>query len=279
MNWDDLRVAIAVHKGGSYAAAAAALGIDETTVARRLSRLERDLGHALFQAVDGARTPTPAGQAVLGKAVRIQTVAGEIADIGEAVEQPSSTLRLATTDSIAVGLLAPNAARLLSAQPGLTLQLLASTENVNFSRWEADLALRLKQPERGDFVVSRIADLGFYFVEPTGQGPLPLLCAYPDELAGAPEAQYLAESRQRADRRLLTKNLIVMRSFIETGTGCGILPSFLCRQFLDNSAFTVSPLPVKRGVWLLLQPHLKHDPLARATVDWVKACFASASSL
>jgi DNA-binding transcriptional LysR family regulator len=63
MNWDDLRIAVAVHQSGSYAGAGSTLKIDETTVARRMARLQRDLGIPLFKAVDGVRRhswrPTP----------------------------------------------------------------------------------------------------------------------------------------------------------------------------------------------------------------------------
>ena len=58
MNWDDLRIIAAVRDEGSYAGASARLRIDETTVGRRLSRIERALGLRLFEAADGVRRPT-----------------------------------------------------------------------------------------------------------------------------------------------------------------------------------------------------------------------------
>src|SRR5262245_56819132 len=65
MNWDDLRILAAVHECGTYAAASKALGLDETTVGRRLSRLEASLGMKLLDAVDGRRRPTRAAQGLL----------------------------------------------------------------------------------------------------------------------------------------------------------------------------------------------------------------------
>ena len=50
--------------------------------------------------------------------------------------------------------------------PGLTLQFLTSSENVKFSRWEADLAIRLRKPDKGDFAISKLADVRLYFIEP-----------------------------------------------------------------------------------------------------------------
>src|SRR5450756_327201 len=66
MNWDDLRIVAAVRDTGTYAGAGAKLRIDETTVGRRLVRIERTLGIRLFEAIDGARKPTRQCEVVLG---------------------------------------------------------------------------------------------------------------------------------------------------------------------------------------------------------------------
>ena len=65
MNWDDLRIIAAVRDEGTYAGASARLRIDETTVGRRLARIQRDLGVPLFEAADGLRRPTRHCEAVL----------------------------------------------------------------------------------------------------------------------------------------------------------------------------------------------------------------------
>src|SRR5216683_1232935 len=66
MNWDDLRIIAAVRDEGTYAGASARLRIDETTVGRRLARIERALGLRLFEAVDGVHKPTRQCDTVLG---------------------------------------------------------------------------------------------------------------------------------------------------------------------------------------------------------------------
>ena len=172
MNWDDLRVALAVHKCGSFSRAGAQLGVDETTVARRLSRLQQDLGFALFEAVDGERRPTTQCKAVLANAEQIARHVDRIADLDKTGEGPVGHCRIAATDSTAAGLLAPKAADFLIKNPGLTLRILTSTENVNFSRWEADLAIRLQKPAKGDFVISKLADMRLMLVEPADEGSI-----------------------------------------------------------------------------------------------------------
>ena len=79
MNWDDLRIIAAIRDEGTYAGASARLRIDETTVARRLARLQRALGFNLFEAVDGSRKPTRRCEDVLA---HVQAMSRHVADIG-----------------------------------------------------------------------------------------------------------------------------------------------------------------------------------------------------
>ncbi|MBA1942011.1 LysR family transcriptional regulator, partial [Escherichia coli] len=73
---------------------------------------------------------------------------------------------IASTNAIAEEVLAPRTGALLRAHPGLTLQFLTSSDNVKFSRWEADLAIRLRKPDKGDFAISKLAEVRLYFFEP-----------------------------------------------------------------------------------------------------------------
>ena len=66
MNWDDLRIVAAIRDEGTFAGASARLRIDETTVGRRLRRIEKTLGVRLFEAADGLRKPTAQCERVLG---------------------------------------------------------------------------------------------------------------------------------------------------------------------------------------------------------------------
>ena len=277
MNWDDLRVALAVHKCGSFSRAGAQLGVDETTVARRLSRLQQDLGFVLFGAVDGERRPTPQCKTVLAQAEQIARHIDQIADLGETGKVPVGQCRVAATDSVAAGLLAPRAAAFLKDNPGLTLRILTSTENVNFSRWEADLAVRLQKPAKGDFVISKLADMKLMFVEPADQhaaGGDGIVCAFPEDLDETPEFRFLASAGLTPLARFVTKNLLVIQPMLRSGLCSGILPEYMCSEFLADGRFKVTSLEQSRDVWLLVQPHLKDDRATRIVIDWVKDCFS-----
>jgi DNA-binding transcriptional LysR family regulator len=275
MNWDDLRVIAAVRDAGSYAGASRRLRIDETTVGRRLQRVERALGAKLFEAVDGMRRPTAQCDVVLS---HVETIAGHVAEI-EKIGMNSAGIagrfRIASTSAVAEEILAPRAAALLAAHPRLALQFLTSSENVKFSRWQADFAVRLRKPDKGDFTISKLGELRLYLFEPAVEiGAEPMICAYPEELGPIPETLVL-KARGLQDRaRLVSNNLRVIRTLIATHHAAGVLPDFISTELLADRRLRATLLPRRRDVWLLVQNHLRRDAAARVVIDWLRGCFA-----
>src|SRR5436305_469897 len=153
MNWDDLRIVAAVRDEGSFAGASARLRIDETTVGRRLARIERALGLRLFEAVDGVRKPTRQCEMVLTHVQAMEAHAAEIGRVGEGLPGPAGRFRIASTNAVAEEILSPRTARFLADHPGLILQFLTSRENVKLSSWQAYLAIRLRMPNTGTFTL------------------------------------------------------------------------------------------------------------------------------
>lgn len=278
MNWDDLRIIAAVRNEGSYARAGAQLRIDETTVARRLARLQRTLGVVLFEAIDGVRRPTVQCEMILA---HVQDIARHVAAIGTVTKSaagPVGRIRIASTNAIAEEVLAPRVGTLLFENPGLTLQFLTSSENVNFSRWKADLAIRLRKPEKGDFFISKLADIALYVIEPENIARLAtrtVVCCYPDDFDFTPEYQYLKAQGLQEHARCVTDNVRIIRSLVLSRQAVGILPEYMCGELLQAPNLRVTQLTKRRSVWLLLQHHLKRNPATRIVVDWLRACFGN----
>lgn len=278
MNWDDLRVIAAVRDEGTYAGASARLRMDETTVARRLARVQRTLGLRLFEAVDGMRKPTQHCEMVLAHVAAMSRHAAEIDKVGETIPGPVGRFRIASTSVVAEEILSPRAGRLLGENPGLTVQFLTSNENVNFSRWEADLAIRLRKPERGDFAISKLSAIVLYFIEPAAAADAaPIVCTYPKDLDLTPEYRFLEASGLRERARCITDNLRIIRNLVRTHRAVGVLPEYLCGDLLADRRLRATPLPRRRDAWLLVQNHLKRDPAARIVIDWIRDCFQDLS--
>jgi len=277
MNWDDIRVIRAVYGELSFAAAARRLGVNPTTVPRRLERLEKTFGFRLFDAVDGVRRPTAECERLVELSEPIARQMEKIESLRHAESEPKERRRIAATDSVSAAILAPALPALLDANPHVNVDLMASTENVDFSRWEADIAIRLKRPESGNFIVSRLADFDFFLCEPDtgnlGTDTPPLVCLYPEELMGSPEAKAMADRGMVQAARCTSKNLLVLKELVLSGRAIAALPDFLLRDLPKQSDIRLTPLPARRSAWLLVQTHLRNDATTRLLTDWLKRLF------
>jgi DNA-binding transcriptional LysR family regulator len=274
MNWDDLRIIAAVRDAGTYAGAGARLRIDETTVGRRLSRIERALNLRLFDSIDGVRRPTRQCETILG---HVQAMARQVADIervGESLPGLSGHFRIASTNAVAEEILAPRAGELLARHQGLMLQFLTSSENVKFSRWQADFAIRLKKPEKGDFTIAKLGEFRLLLIEPASESEAkPFVCAYPEELGGIPESTFLQAKGLQQLARCVADNVRVVKTLLKSHQAIGVLPEYFCNDLLSDRKLRATQLPRRRDVWLLVQNHLKRDPAARVVIDWIRDAF------
>lgn len=276
LNWDDLRVVEALAARGRFAGAASELGVDETTVARRLRRLERTLSVVLFEARDGGWVASAAGRTILDHIADIRRHVGTIEATGRAAGGVGGRIRLAATPLLAQMLLVPRLAGLLAQHPKVQIELLTGTGNVDFARWEADFAIRLMRPERGDFLVSKLSSIPLFMVGPRdpAAAETALLCVFPDSLGALPEMRALRRLGLEGTARLITDDLAVVRSMVRSHTARAILPAYVCRDLRADAGLVFEPMIETREAWLLMQPHLKGSQTASVVADWIRDALA-----
>lgn len=291
INWDDAKVVLAVARGGTFSAAARSLGMDETTIARRLTRLERALGVEVFQAYDGRRVPTARGAGLISQAERLEAEALRLEHLaGAHPEEAVGTVRIAATEMIARHILAPRIGDLLAIHPKVRLRFLTGHENVSFARWETDLAVRLARPERGDLLVRKLADIRFAVVEAksdrTLQGPREVRpwLTYHEDLAHLPEARYVAGKLDGAEPLLRSNDLDALARAVAGGAGVACLPMFVAELASrhDGDGLAVVPeeedLNLSREAWLLMRPDQRDARPVRAVADWIVEVFRRAQA-
>ncbi|WJS86556.1 LysR family transcriptional regulator [Paracoccus sp. TOH] len=274
MNWDDFRIISAICKTGSFARAARLLQIDETTVGRRVARIEAGLEMPLFEPADGMRRPTGGCLAILRPLQEMEAAAARIQRALRQQDYADRVFRISTVAAIAEHWLAPHLPHLLQELPELSLSIDTSDDNVEMSRWEADFALRLGRPKYGTFLMRRIGEIGFSLVRPRDLAPeAEVLAAYPQMLADTPEMLGLLSRFRGRAIRLETANLNLIRAMLDSGRGIGILPDLMVQGLLRRDDVSVTPMPITREVWLLSQPHLRNDELARRLSEWCATLF------
>lgn len=159
LRWDDLRVLLAVLREGSFSAAAIALGIEQSTVSRRIAALEETLAQPLFERHRQGPRPTEIADSLRARLERIEGDVRALVDTVEARDpEVRGRVRLALTESLAVHAVIPRFLSPLRAMhPHLDIDLVTGDAAVDLARREADLALRFFRPTGDDLVVKRVA--------------------------------------------------------------------------------------------------------------------------
>jgi DNA-binding transcriptional LysR family regulator len=157
LDWDLLRVFVEVARFGRLGAAAERLGLDVSTVSRRLDRLEAELALTLFERGRDGVIATAAGERLVPAAEEMARALGELGVALDAVEaEAEGVVRLTAPPGVADVFVAPALARFHALHPKVRVDLDASIGYADLTRGEADLALRTRRPERGDLVVQKL---------------------------------------------------------------------------------------------------------------------------
>src|SRR4051794_21590558 len=163
MDWDDLRFVLAVARTGSALRAARVLGVNQTTVMRRLARIEADLGADLFDSRQSGQMLTSLGQSVAAAAERIEAeVAGLQSAISARQRVVVGSVRFTSSEVFANAVVAPCLRTFRKQYPGITIELITADRLLDLARSEADVALRAgARPEGGGIVAQRLPDAGW----------------------------------------------------------------------------------------------------------------------
>lgn len=280
IDWNDLRYVLAAARGGTLSGAARRLGIDETTVARRIARIEKRLGTSLFERAAGRLRPTEAGETMLAHAERVETEFGVLeAALTGAHRIAAGSVRLTAVPILINHILVPAAAALQAAHPGLQLELIADARNLSLSRRETDMALRLARPARDMAAIARrvgTLDYGVYAradaVGPGGPEGLPWI-GYGDEMADLPQAAWIAAASRGAvaATALKVNDAEPILQAVRAGLGRSLLPCAVAgRDPLLRRLDGPAPA-LRRELWLMIHPDLRALARIRAVVNWIVA--------
>lgn len=137
------------------------MGVGIATVSRRIERLETTIGQPLFARHQSGYRLTEDGAALIERAEKMEAAALVLTSGLPENAAVSGTVRLATAENLASGLILPNLARLKASYPDLTLEIVTDIATVNLHRRDADIALRMVKPNRGNVSLQRLGTLGF----------------------------------------------------------------------------------------------------------------------
>jgi DNA-binding transcriptional LysR family regulator len=281
-SWDDLRVFLAVARAGRVAGAARQLGVEHSTVARRIAGLESAVGAALFYRTAGGYQLTPKGTIVLAGA---ETMERGMLVLGARLREQAGSLagrvRVAMLDEFASHWLAPNLPAFRSRFPELELQLVTGIAPLDLTRGEAELAVRTPRPRQTGLSAVKLARVGtgLYASRAYVAGKrlrvdassrsLDLLVYLPAyaALQNAPWFQpVLASSRAL----LVTNSTHTLLAAARAGAGIAVVPHFLTTSYPELVSVSDDVALAGDFMWLVTHPEFRRDPKVRAVAAWLR---------
>ncbi|WP_321447058.1 LysR family transcriptional regulator [uncultured Cohaesibacter sp.] len=281
MNWDDVRIFLAVARAGQILQAARRLGLNHATVARRLSSLEEALHARLLKRHTTGCSLTPEGESFLLAAERMETeMLAARADIGAADTSVSGVVRIGAPDGFGVAFLAPRLAPLLEQYPDLTVQLVPVPRSFSLDRREADIVITVERPSQGRLVARKLVDysLGFYasldYVERFGR-PRSLddfkhhrLIGFVEDLIYSPSLNYKAEMMRGYQPQFECASALGQTEAVRAGLGIGILHGFMARE--DPKLTEILPeRRIQRAYWAVYHESTRQLRRIKAVSDFV----------
>ncbi|MFG1371688.1 LysR family transcriptional regulator [Xanthobacter oligotrophicus] len=272
MDWDHLRVFLAVARQGQLLAAARRLGLNHATVARRLDALEDALGAPLFDRRPAGCVPTEAGERLLPAAERVEAEMLGIAEgFRDAATDVSGTVRIGAPDGLGNYFLAAELGALAALYPDLVVELVPLPRTFSLSRREADLAIVLDRPTEGRLLVSRLIDytLSVYaaraYLERHGTPETAeelaghVVVTGVEDLAYASALNYSGALEKHGRSRFRCASVMGQMEAVRAGAGIGVLHDFAAGRHLEAQGpdALVQILPgigFRRSYFLLAHP-------------------------
>jgi DNA-binding transcriptional LysR family regulator len=279
--WSDLKVVLAVARARTVRASAQSLHVDQSTVSRRLAALEEALGVRLFERLEGALTPTRAGEIVIEAAEQIETQILSVQErVGDQDAATAGMVRVTTVTTIANHVLVPAMPLLRNRHPALCLELVSDNTNLSITRREADLAVRFARPSRDDgMLCKRIGEIEYsaFYLAGTSTEDLPWL-TYDDSHTDLPQARWIASKNREADRiPLLFNDGEAILYAVRNGLGKSLLPAFMKNRFKELRTVPGYGSVLTREVWLIVHPRIRQLARVQAAMSWITAALSSAS--
>ena len=261
MNWDDLRFVLAVFRGQSYADAARALKVNESTVSRRIHHMERGLNQLLFERSGRTLTATETGLKIVRQAELAETPIMELSDeLGRETHHLTGTVRITAVSLLVNYLLLPGISAFTDKNPGIRLELISDPRDLSLARRETDIALRLARPTADQGAIARRIATFSYAVygatRHTGKD-LPWI-TYNDRMSDLPQARWIdkmvSEGEEVSSVRVNDAEALLQA--IHYGQGRSLLPTVIGESIPSLSSIKgYSGLP-ERELWMIIHPDL-----------------------
>lgn len=279
MRWDDLRFFLEIARTGRLTIAARRLGVEHTTVSRRIQALEAETGMALFNRAPSGYELTEAGNVLLPIARAMEQAYVQSEHIfPHSPDSMEGLVRIGCNEGYGTTILPKHVSGLVAQHPGLAIELLVLPRAIQLPRQEADIVITIDRPARGPYKISRLAEyrLGMFASDTYLDTCRPIrseadLCghrfiSYIDALVPAKNVPTPSALTASVVQPLRSTSILTQRAAAEAGAGIAILPWYLVTS--DSPLRPILPNDVSfvRTYWMASQ--IDVFTLARVRTIW-----------
>lgn len=285
MNWDDIRVFLAIARARSLGGAARALGQTQPTMGRRLRAFEERLGLALFQRGTEGFLLSDDGAMVMAHAERMEeealaferTLAGQEGQL-------EGLVRVSSSDWFGLHVLAPVFAKFQEMHPGVCIELITESRLLSLARREADLVFRIHPFEETDVVQRRLMTIHYalygasYLEQPrAGDGEGTPLITMDAAFSTMPDVRWLQRVLPKAHVVMRSNNREVQAALCAAGRGWAVLPTYLGDRTAGLARVDLGEPPPGRDVWVGFHQDLRRLVRLRRLLEFTVEALATPS--
>lgn len=284
IDWQDVRIFVALARHGSLSAAARMLSVNHATIARRLHSLEESLGEKLVERRPEGYVLTPAGIYALDAATDMEHAA-HILGRGMTDGTPSGLVRINASPGLTAGFLVSRLPVIAARYPRLDIDLAPALRSISLERHEADIAIRFDKPKDGDVIARPLSVVGYGFygteeacasVEAGGE---PVFISFNEADAYLSSATWLAKHFPRARIAFRAKDQFLQSIAARSGIGLALVPHFIGRSDPLLRLCDLGPMQPNTEVFLLTRGRDRKSSSIRIVADEVTRMFEEERAL
>ena len=282
-DWNDLKAFLAVARGGSTLAASRALGVNQTTVARRIESLENDLGFKLFERGQTGSRLTEAGEGLIPEAENVERAAIRFANQAAGqLRGVAGGLRLTTNELVANTMVMPALVEFRKVHPDVQVDLVITDRTLDLENGEADLAIRTAQTlAASDLVARKICDhdMALYcsrdYAARRGVPDSPAglrdhdLIDMAMEVGEIPAASWMMRNAGGKTPVTRSNSMSSLVHAVKAGLGIGALPCTIGDTDRDLVRCSEPIEEARASSWIVTRRELKDTPRVRAFIDFM----------
>lgn len=282
MDWDDLRFVIAVADGGSAVAAAAALGVNATTVQRRIARFEQQNAIHLFERRQSGFTPTPECEALLSASKDIEErILGIQREILGRDSRLEGRLAVTTTDTFMYASMARHLVAFRQQHPNIVVDVTLTNTRLNLSRQDADVAIRPSNNPPENLVGQRVSGLALaiyahkdFAASLPKQPKMSQLKTLPwvgagDALKGSLAWPWIKRTVPQSAIVLTVDTFAGVSTAVANGAGVGLMPCILGDPHPMLARLNQPIEELETSIWILTHPEIRSAAKIRAFMDFM----------